>query len=74
MYGALKQGLDRVDFFKARKPESVMRVLRTVLGRTELDAHEARLLRSIGYEIRNWVDRLERVKPGSSGDADDTGD
>ena len=57
MFGALQEGLERVDFFKARKPESVMRVLRTVLGRTELDAHEARLLRSIGYEVRNRVDR-----------------
>lgn len=57
MYGALEEGLARVGFFKARKPESVMRVLRTVLGRTGLDAHEARLLRSMGYEVRNWTDR-----------------
>ncbi len=57
MYAALEEGLGRVEFFKARKPESVMRVLRTVLGRTGLDAHEARLLRSIGYEVRNWADR-----------------
>ena len=57
MYAALKQGLARIEFFKARKPESVMRVLRTIFGRTGLDAHEARLVRSIGYEIRNWADR-----------------
>lgn len=57
MYGALEEGLARVGFFKARKPESVMRILRTVLGRTGLDAHEARLLRSMGYEVRNWTDR-----------------
>lgn len=57
MYGALKQGLARIEFFKARKPESVMRVLRTIFGRTGLDAHEARLVRSIGYELRNWADR-----------------
>lgn len=59
MYGALKQGLTRIEFFKARKPESVMRVLRTIFGRTGLDAHEARLVRSIGYEIRNWADRQD---------------
>ena len=53
MYGALEAGLARIDFFKARKPESVMRVVRTVFGRTGLDAHEARLIRSIGYEMRN---------------------
>ncbi len=53
MYRALEAGLARIDFFKARKPESVMRVVRTVIGRTGLDAHEARLIRSIGYEMRN---------------------
>ena len=57
MYAALEQGLARIEFFKARKPESVMRVLRTIFGRTGLDAHEARLVRSIGYEVRNWADR-----------------
>ena len=57
MFGALDQGLDRVDFFKARKAESVMRTIRTVFGRTTLDAHEARLIRSMGYEVRNRIDR-----------------
>ncbi|MCY4398829.1 MAG: RNA methyltransferase [Gemmatimonadetes bacterium] len=57
MFGALEQGLDRVDFFKARKAESVMRTVRTVFGRTTLDAHEARLIRSMGYEVRNRIDR-----------------
>ncbi len=53
MFRALEEGLARIDFFKARKPESVMRVVRTVFGRTGLDSHEARLVRSIGYEMRN---------------------
>lgn len=53
MYGALEAGLARVGFFKARKAESVMRTIRTVFGRTTLDAHEARLVRSVGYEVRN---------------------
>ena len=57
MFGALEQGLDRVDFFNARKAESVMRTIRTVFGRTTLDAHEARLIRSVGYEVRNRIDR-----------------
>lgn len=58
MYRALETGLSAVGFFRARRPESVMRVLRTVFGRTELDAHEARLIRSVGHEVRN---RLERA-------------
>lgn len=66
MYSALEQGLARIDFFKARKPESVLRVLRTVFGRTALDAHEARLLRSIGYELRNWTERQREAGPEAS--------
>lgn len=62
-YRAIEEGLERIDFFKARKAESVMRTLRTALGRSDLDAHEARLLRAIGYETRNVVDRL-RPGPG----------
>ena len=57
MYRALAAGLASIDFFKARKPESVMRVLRTIFGRTTLDAHEARLVRAVGYEMRNRVER-----------------
>lgn len=57
MYAALEAGLRQIDFFKARKPESVMRTLRTILGRSALDAHEARLLRSVGYEVRNHAAR-----------------
>ena len=65
MYRALESGLASIDFFKARKPESVMRVLRTVFGRTTLDAHEARLVRAVGYEMRN---RVERAHPASDGE------
>ena len=59
MFVALEAGLDRAEFFKARKAESVMRIVRTVFGRTGLDAHEARLIASIGYQVRNRLERLE---------------
>jgi len=62
MYAALEAGLDRAEFFKARKAESVMRIVRTVFGRTGLDAHEARLIASIGYQVRNRLERLERQR------------
>lgn len=63
MYAALEAGLDRAEFFKARKAESVMRTVRTVFGRTGLDAHEARLISSIGYQMRNRLERLEGQLP-----------
>ena len=65
MYGALESGLASIDFFKARKPESVMRILRTIFGRTTMDAHEARLVRSVGYELRNRVERGPTGEPGA---------
>ncbi len=57
MYSALEAGMDRIDFFKARKPEAVMRTIRTILSGTEIDQRESRLLGAIGYEIGNWIDR-----------------
>ena len=58
MYGALEQGLARINFFKGtRPPESVMRALRTVIARAEPDQRETRLLAAIGYEIGNYLDR-----------------
>lgn len=62
-YRALEAGLASIEFFKARKPESVMRVMRTIFGRTTLDAHEARLVRAIGYEMRNRVERGDAPTP-----------
>ena len=59
MYQALEQGLARIRFFKgARQPEAVLRTLRTVLGRSDLDVRESRLVRAIGFEIGHYLDRL----------------
>lgn len=57
MFGALDQGLRRIDFFKARQPEAVLRTLRTILSRADLDKRESRLLAAVGFEIGNWIDR-----------------
>jgi len=57
MYGALEQGLHRIDFFKARKPEAVLRTIRTILARSDLDRRESRLIAAVGFEIGNWIDR-----------------
>jgi TrmH family RNA methyltransferase len=60
MYDALEEGLGRIRFFKgARQPEAVLRTLRTVLGRADLDRREARLIQAIGYEIGNYLDRTK---------------
>lgn len=56
-FDALEAGLSRLDFFKARKPEAVMRTLRTIITRARPDLREARLLAAVGYEIGHYLDR-----------------
>jgi tRNA/rRNA methyltransferase/tRNA (cytidine32/uridine32-2'-O)-methyltransferase len=56
-FAALEKGLGAMDFFKSRKPESVMRTLRTLVARAEPDLREARLIAAIGHEIKNKIDR-----------------
>lgn len=64
-FEAIADGLARIDFYKARKPEAVMRTLRTIITRAEPDLREARLLAAIGYEIGNYLDRV--APDGESG-------
>jgi len=67
MYNALESGLEAIQFFKSRKPESVLRTLRSILGQARLDRREARLVAGIGYETRHYVRRLsERLDGGHS--------
>lgn len=58
MYMALQDGLDRIEFFRAREPDGVMRTLRTLLGRAELDGQEAGVLRAVGYGMGKHLERL----------------
>jgi len=50
MYEALGRGLESIRFYKgARRPESIIRPLRTLLSRAEPDLREARLVQAIGF-------------------------
>lgn len=57
-FAALADGLGRIEFYKARKPEAVMRTLRTIISRAEPDQREAKLLAAVGFEIGNYLDRV----------------
>lgn len=66
MYETLRRGLGRIDFFKGtRRDAAVIRTLRTIFGRAELDGREARLVRAIGFEIEHYLDRLDDPAAGS---------
>ena len=71
-FDAIADGLAKIDFYKARKPEAVMRTLRTILTRAEPDLREAKLLAAIGYEIGNYLERvgLPHAGPTPSHDSD----
>jgi TrmH family RNA methyltransferase len=76
-YRALQLGLESIDFFKARKPSTVMRTLRTLITRAEPDLREARLLAAMGFEVGHFIDRLRGAQatdrnPDAS-DGNDTG-
>lgn len=58
-FAAIESGLARIDFYKARKPEAVMRTLRTIITRAAPDLREANLLAGIGYEICSYLDRID---------------
>lgn len=67
-FAALESGLAHIDFFKSRKPETVMRTLRTILSRAEPDLRESRLLAAIGHEIRHKIERMSGKEVGPHGD------
>jgi TrmH family RNA methyltransferase len=66
-YAALEQGLQRIEFFKARRPEAILRTIRTLVSRAEPDLQEAGILRAIGFEIGSYLDRLTHPTDGPSG-------
>jgi TrmH family RNA methyltransferase len=49
--------LAAIDFFKKRKPEAIMRTVRAVFRRAELNAREATLFRAIMIEVRKYAQR-----------------
>jgi TrmH family RNA methyltransferase len=66
-YGALEGGLTAIEFFKARKPSSVMTTLRTLITRAEPDLREAKLLAAVGFEIRHFMERRARAGARKAG-------
>ncbi len=67
-YRALEMALDRIQFFKARKPEAILRIIRTVLGRAEPDNQEAGIFRAMGFEVVAYLNRIEEEPEDEIGD------
>lgn len=64
MYTALQRGLGRIEFYKGtRRADAVIRTLRTILSRADLDRRESKLIQAVGFEIGHYMDR-HGVGPG----------
>lgn len=57
LFADVERALWTVDFFKSRQTESVMRTIRALAHRAELDAREAGFLRAIAIEVVKYVER-----------------
>jgi tRNA (cytidine32/uridine32-2'-O)-methyltransferase len=59
------QALWAIDFFKTRRSESVMRSLREILYRADLDGREASLVRAMGIEVVRYLERVGAPRAGT---------
>jgi tRNA (cytidine32/uridine32-2'-O)-methyltransferase len=60
-----RRGLWAIDFFKTRQEDNVLRSLREVVFRANLDQRESKLLRAMGIEMVRFMERkgLEPARP-----------
>jgi TrmH family RNA methyltransferase len=57
LFGDWQRALETIDFFKTRQPEFVLRSLREIFFRADLDGREATLLRAMALEVVRYLDR-----------------
>jgi len=58
LFADWERALWALDFFKTRRPESVMRSVREILFRADLDGREASLVRAMGIEVVRYLQRV----------------
>lgn len=58
LFADWRRALWAIDFFKTRRPESVMRSFREIVFRADLDGREASLVRAMGIEVVRYLDRV----------------
>jgi TrmH family RNA methyltransferase len=71
LFEQIDAALRTIDFYKGKNPEAIMRTVRAVLRRADVDAREATLLRAMGIEVQKalgrppWRDAIMRRKDES---------
>lgn len=59
-----ERALETIEFFKTRNPRVIMRSIRAIARRAELDGREAGLLRAMAIEVRKYIERDRGGHPG----------
>ncbi len=57
LFAEVEASLHAIDFFKARKVKPLMRTVREVAARADLDERETALFKAMAYEVRNYIAR-----------------
>jgi TrmH family RNA methyltransferase len=57
LFQEIEASLQAVDFFKAHKVEPIMRTVREVAARADLDERETALFKATAHEVRNFLAR-----------------
>jgi tRNA (cytidine32/uridine32-2'-O)-methyltransferase len=57
LFADWQRALWAIDFFKTRRPESVMRSIREIVHRADVDGREASLVRAMGIEVIRYLER-----------------
>jgi tRNA (cytidine32/uridine32-2'-O)-methyltransferase len=65
LFSDWERALAAIDFFKTRQPEHVMRSLREVVFRADMDGREASLIRAMGIEVVRYLERERAAAEGS---------
>jgi tRNA/rRNA methyltransferase/tRNA (cytidine32/uridine32-2'-O)-methyltransferase len=60
LFGDVARALARIDFFKTRNAEGIMRTMRELAHRTPLDLREVKLLRAMAIEVVKYGERVAR--------------
>ena len=61
LFSEADQALDRIEFYKTRYPEYILRTMRTLVFRAAPDAREIELLRAMAYEVMRSLERARRA-------------
>ncbi len=66
VFAEVEASLSAVDFFKTHKPTPILRTLREIAGRADLDEREAALIKAMAFEVRHFMARQGRGEGNES--------